>query len=627
MDDLGRTEQVEIPAVIFTDQAAGGHWLRFDKPRRLLIAYRPGEVAPCLQEADAALAQGSHVAGFISYEAASGLERGYETSLAYRMPLLWLGVFSAPTLMEIPAQPVSPGRAGAHPYRAFPKLEWQPELTAEEYESAVSQIRSRIAAGYTYQTNFTFRLRSTYFEDPWELFKFLYFNQPSPSCAYVETETWAICSASPELFFALDDSTLTVRPMKGTMPRGRWLAEDEFEARKLQASPKDRAENLMIVDMVRNDLGQICKLGSVQVRKLFDVERYPSVLQMTSTVQGSTDAAFSKIIGSLFPCASVTGAPKRETMKIIAQIERSAREVYTGSIGYITPTRRARFNVAIRTVVIDKRSGDAQCGIGSGVTWDSTPAKEYEECLLKSRFTARHRNFFELLETLRWNPPSGFCLLVRHLDRLESSAKFFGFRFDREQITTKLDAAVQNQIRVPLKVRLLLSATGAITIEATPLDHDPIPPRALVRFAESPVDPADLTLFHKSTDRSVYRRLLLAAPDCYDVLIWNTEEFVTELTRFNVIARVGDKWKTPRIEQGVLNGTLRQELLANDLIEEADLTIHDVRNAESIAAINSVRGLLVMKPGTTDTWFLDPVTEEHSRNHSLAPLIAKSILT
>jgi para-aminobenzoate synthetase/4-amino-4-deoxychorismate lyase len=609
MDDRGTKERIEIPTVIFPDQTAGGHWLRFDQPKRVLIAQSPAEVVPCLQEADAALAEGSYLAGFISYEAASGLERAYKTSNAYRMPLLWLGVFSAPTLMKIPAPPTF-----------LPKLKWKAELTAVEYESAVSQIRSRIAAGYTYQTNFTFRLRSSYFEDPWELFKSLYCNQPAPSCAYVETDTWAVCSASPELFFALDGTTITVRPMKGTMPRGRWLAEDECLARQLEASPKDQAENLMIVDMVRNDLGQICKIGSVQVPKLFDVERYPSVLQMTSTVEGSTDAPFSKIIESLFPSASITGAPKLETMKIIAHTERSAREVYTGSIGYITPTRQARFNVAIRTVIIDKRNGEAECGIGSGVTWDSIPEKEYEECLLKSRFTMQHRNFFQLLETLRWDAQLGFWLLRRHLDRLESSAKFFGFPFDREQIRTKLDAAVLNQVHAPLKVRLLLSATGDTKVETAPLDDDPIPPRVLVRLAGSPVDPADLTLFHKSTDRSIYRRLLRAAPDCYDVLLWNKEHFVTELTRFNVITWIRGKWKTPRIQNGVLNGTLRQELLANDRIEEADLTIREVRNAESICAVNSVRGILMMKPCATDTWFLERVTDEHLRSHGLAHL-------
>jgi para-aminobenzoate synthetase/4-amino-4-deoxychorismate lyase len=604
-------ERVPSPVVIVTDgELPQGRLLKFDQPQRLLVALRPEEVLPCLQEADAVLAQGYHVAGYLSYEAALGLDRAFETSQAYVMPLLWLGVFSEPTGTDVPK-----------PHAWSCLLHWRAELTPEEYRSAIASIRSQIAAGSTYQANFTFRLWSSYAGEPWELFCFLYHNQPSTCCMYVDAGRWAVCSASPELFFALRGSTLTIRPMKGTLRRGRRPDEDERQVSQLHLSEKDRAENVMIVDMVRNDLGRICKVGSVQVPLLFEVERHPTVLQMTSTVTGSTDAPFSKIVAALFPCASVTGAPKVETMRIIARTERSPREVYTGAMGYITPARQARFNVAIRTVIIDKHTGAAQCGIGSGITWDSSSDQEYEECLLKVRFTVPHRMPSQLLETLRWDPQAGFVLLSPHLLRLERSARFFNFRFDHHLARVRLEAAVENVDRVPMKVRLLLSVSGDLSVDVLPLGSDPLPACALVRFANSPVDKAKPTLFHKTTDRELYRRLLDSMPDCYDVLLWNEDTFVTELTRFNVLACTGGQWKTPPVEHGLLRGTLCQELLRVRLVEEAGLTKHDVRNAQAIAAINSVRGLLMLKPQAYDVWLLEPVTKDSAANPMFRPVV------
>jgi para-aminobenzoate synthetase/4-amino-4-deoxychorismate lyase len=598
------------PVVMVADRAeAPGRLLKFDQPRRLLVALRPEEVQDCLRQADDALAEGNHVAGYLSYEAALGLDNAFETSRAYLMPLLWLGVFSAPICTD-----------GPEPHFLSRSLDWRAELTPEEYRAAIGSIRSRIAAGSTYQANFTFRLSSSYTGDPWELFSFLYHNQPSTCCMYIDTGQWSICSASPELFFALNGSSLTVRPMKGTLRRGRWPEEDERLAGQLQLSRKDRAENLMIVDMVRNDLGRICDLGSVEAR-LFEVERHPTLFQMTSTVTGSTSASFSEIVSALFPCASVTGAPKIETMRILARTERSPREVYTGTMGYITPARQARFNVAIRTIIIDKQTGAAQCGIGSGITWDSTSEQEYQECLLKVRFTVRNRPTFQLLETFRWEPDSGFALLGLHLARLEQSARFFDFCFGRDQALSALDAAVQNVARLPMKVRLLLSISGDLTVNAAPLESDPLPIPALVGFADSPVDRENVKLFHKTTNRELYRRLLGLAPDWYDLFLWNEDEFVTELTRFNLLAFIGGRWTTPPVEHGLLAGTLRQELLRVGLVEEAALTKVCLRTAHILAAINSVRGLLVLRPKDVDAWLLEPMPEATACHPSFRPLI------
>jgi len=599
------------PVVMVTERAiAPGRFLKFDQPHRLLVALRPEKVQDCLRQADKALAQGYHVAGYLSYEAALGLDQAFETSRDYLMPLLWLGVFSAPTCTD-----------GPEPHALSRRLQWQGEFTPEEYRAAIGSIRSQIAGGSTYQANFTFRLWSSYAGDPWELFCYLFHNQPSTCCMYIDTGRWSICSASPELFFALDGSTLTVRPMKGTLRRGRWPDEDERLVRQLYLSEKDRAENLMIVDMMRNDLGRVCNVGSVQVPQLFEVERYPTVLQMTSTVTGSTSAPFSQIVSALFPCASITGAPKVETMRILARTERSPREVYTGSMGYITPARQARFNVAIRTVIVDKQTGAAQCGLGSGITWDSSPEQEYQECLLKSRFTVQDHQPFQLLETFRWDPKAGFVLLDLHLVRLEQSARFFKFRSDRHLVLARLEAATRNFSRIPMKVRLLLSVSGELSIDATPLESDPLPVPALVTFASSAVDRGDAKLFHKTTNRELYLRLLGSAPDCYDLLLWNKEAFVTELTRFNVLAWMNGRWTTPPVEHGLLCGTLRQELLRAGLVVEADLTKDNLVTAQTLAAVNSVRGLLLLRPIKDDSWLLEPVHESPDRDSTFWPLI------
>ncbi len=605
------SKRLPSPVVMVTDPAhAPGRLFRFAQPKRLLVALDPEQVQDCLRQADGALAEGNYVAGYISYEAALGLDEAFETSRAYLMPLLWLGVFSAPI-----------GIDGPEPHILSRSLEWQAELTPEEYRASIASIRSQIADGSTYQANFTFRLSSSYTGDPWELFSFLYHNQPSTCCMYIDTGRWSICSASPELFFSLEGAALTVRPMKGTLQRGRWPVEDERLARQLQLSPKDRAENLMIVDMVRNDLGRICDLGSVQARRLFEIERHPTLFQMTSTVTGSTSAPFSEIVSALFPCASVTGAPKIETMRILARTERSPREVYTGAMGYITPARQARFNVAIRTITVDKQTGTAQCGIGSGITWDSTSEQEYHECLLKIRFTAQDRSPFQLLETFRWGPDFGFALLDRHLVRLEESARFFDFRFSRDQALSALHAAVQNVARQPMRVRLSLSISGDLTVKAVPLESDPLPVPALVRFADSPVDREDVKLFHKTTNRKLYRHLLGSVPDCYDLLLWNEEGLVTELTRFNLLAFIDGRWTTPPVEHGLLGGTLRQELLSAGLAQEAALPKAGFRSRQVLAAINSVRGLLVLQPNDIDSWLLEPTPDASACDPVFRPLI------
>jgi para-aminobenzoate synthetase/4-amino-4-deoxychorismate lyase len=277
--------------------------------------------------------------------------------------------------------------------------------------------------------------------------------------------------------------------------------------------------------------------------------------------------------------------------------------------------------VAIRTVIVDKQTGAAQCGLGSGITWDSSPEQEYQECLLKSRFTVQDHLPFQLLETFRWDPKAGFVLLDLHLVRLEQSARFFNFRSDRHLVLARLEAAIRSFPHTPMRVRLLLSVSGELSIDAMPLESDPLPVPALVRFASSAVDWGDAKLFHKTTNRELYLRLLGLAPDCYDLLLWNKEAFVTELTRFNVLAWMNGRWTTPPVEHGLLCGTLRQELLQAGLVEEADLSKDHVVTAQALAAVNSVRGLLLLRPINDDSWLLEPIHEGPDRDSAFWPLI------
>ena len=336
------------------------------------------------------------------------------------LPLLWLGLFHAPEVWSD-----LPDTALAHTLGP-----WEPAIDRATYRQAIAAIKEQIAAGYTYQINYTFPLGAAFKGEPWPLFVQLALAQRGRYAAYVDTGRHVVCSASPELFFQKADGVLTSRPMKGTAPRGRTVAEDEAQRAWLFASEKNRAENVMIVDMIRNDMGRVAEVGSVRVPVLFEVERYPTVLQMTSTVTSRTNVSVADVFKALFPCASITGAPKVSAMGIIADLEPAARGVYTGAIGYLAPGGRAQFNVAIRTVVVDRQTGRATYGVGSGVVWDSDADEEYDECLLKARVLAAERPDFELLETMLWRPETGVFLLDRHLERLADSAEYFGIAVD-----------------------------------------------------------------------------------------------------------------------------------------------------------------------------------------------------
>ncbi|MGE0387098.1 MAG: aminodeoxychorismate synthase component I [Gammaproteobacteria bacterium] len=581
------------PRVVLRDFATG-RWLDYGRPRRIVQAARIEDVAAAVRTVQDEVERKSlHAAGWLSYEAAPAFAPALRTRAPDRFPLLWFGLFDPPAASDALPDPAPPPQAPLH---------WQPSIDAADYRRAFEEIRTRLRDGDSYQVNYTLRMRARVEEDPWQLFLRLADAQASTCGAFIDAGDWIVCSASPESFFRLDGERIESRPMKGTAARGRWYAEDRRRARALRESVKQRAENLMIVDMVRNDLGRIARTGSVAVPTLFATEPYPTVWQMVSTVAASTDAPLDEILAALFPAASITGAPRRRTMEIIADLEDSPRRIYTGAIGCLAPGRRVQFNVAIRTVLIEAATRQAEFGVGGGVVWDSRWEREWEECRTKARILNLARPRFDLLETLLWQPGSGFALLGRHLRRLADSARYFGYPCDTRAIRRALRRAVGELPQEPHRVRLTLARDGAVHVSSTSLAGVPAG-FADLTLARAPIDAADPFLYHKTTHRRVYEDALRACPGFADVILYNADGEVTESTIANVVVEIDGRLCTPPLRCGLLGGTQRAALLAAGRIRERVIRVDELLAAPRILLANSVRGLhpvrLIMPPGPT----------------------------
>lgn len=569
-----------INTVIIYD-AANEKWLRFTNPTEIIRADDIHEVLPKLQLTEKkTYERRCYAAGFISYEAAPAFDSAYKTHRPTSFPLLWFGIYEKPKIIDLPEPPI-----GSYPTL----LDWSITTDKNRYIDAIARIKQLLERGETYQVNYTIRQYAQYFDDPWLLF--LNIARNAPYAAFLETDEYAICSASPELFFELRQHHLTSRPMKGTAPRGRTNEEDQKLRELLYQSQKDRAENVMIVDMVRNDIGRVATVGSVKVPKLFEIEKYPTVWQMTSTITAKTNAPISKIMTALFPCASITGAPKVNTMKIIANIEDTNRNIYTGSIGYITPDNDAQFNVAIRTVLLNKAEGRIEYGVGGGIVWDSVDTREYEECLLKTKIVTEPQpdTSFSLLETILWTPQDGYFLLSYHLDRMRDSAKYFDFPYDADNIKDKLRSTAVLLRDADYKVRLLLTRDGTVTCQYEPLRRSITTKPKRVRVAQEPIDSTNPLLFHKTTNRRVYDSAKAKFPDYDDVLLWNEKGEVTESCISNIVIKCNGKLITPPMQCGLLNGTYRSFLLEQNKIVERTISLEEITRATQIYLINSVR--------------------------------------
>ena len=568
----------------------GNGWLRFEKPVEVLTARTPNELFRCLEKIETS---GLWAAGFVSYEAAGAFDDALKTHQSGKLPLLCFGLFHPPSHERF-------GATGTY------KLgNWTPSVTRGEYAGAIAAIKEHIAAGDTYQVNYTFRLNADFSGSPFDFFCDLAEAQQGRYAAFIETDKFAICSASPELFFELKDGVIISKPMKGTMPRALTAEADRAVAEALKNSAKDRAENIMIVDMIRNDIGRVAEAGTVETLSRFDVEKYPTVWQLTSTIQGKlsqrregakrekalfgklSDSAplrenFTDVMRALFPCSSITGAPKAKTMEIIRSLEKGPRGVYTGAIGFVAPDGAAQFNVAIRTAVI--QNGKAEYGIGGGIVWDSNPEEEYREALSKAAILTKKMPEFQLLETMLWEDGKIF-LLERHLKRLADSAEYFDFTIDAAAVR---DSLCDLKFDEPKRIRLLLDKAGKFEIQNFEIKRGEDTASTLA-IAKEPVDSGDVFLYHKTTNRSVYEKVEADFPDADDVLLFNERGEITESCIANVVVELDGRKVTPPVSCGLLSGTFRDELIAKDEIEEGIITPTDLKRASAIWLINSVR--------------------------------------
>jgi para-aminobenzoate synthetase/4-amino-4-deoxychorismate lyase len=560
-------------------------------------------------QAEQYLDKGYYLAGWCAYELGYLLEpalAGFR--LSGSVPLAEFGIYRLPHIYDHKTRTFA--GAGLWPEREPPPDGYEldhlrPNLDKADYLAAVEQIKRYIEAGDTYQVNYTFKLLFDFTGSIEDFYLALRRNQSVAYGAYLRHGSRRILSFSPELFFRRQGTRCLVRPMKGTIGRGRTPEEDAELAAFLENDVKNRSENVMIVDLLRNDLGRLCRPGTVVAEPLFAVETYESLHQMTSTVIGELHSGLSlaEVFASLFPCGSVTGAPKIRTMQIIRELERAPRGVYTGAIGYLGPAGEAVFNVPIRTVVFD--GGRGEMGIGSGIVYDSRPETEWEECLLKGRFLTHAQPAFELIETLVWLPGEGYWLLARHLARLEASARHFDFAFERKEAEQVLAATAGRFNAQPHRVRLALSKDGRLAVR-TVLGPQPVrdlPPEdgdlPCVLLSSRQVDSGDRYRYHKTSLREMFEkeRARAIGAGCFEVLFCNERGEITEGSITNVFIRQGGRLLTPPVRCGLLPGVFRQHFLENAFLPVAEVVLYpeDLATADALYVANSVRGLVQVR--------------------------------
>ena len=569
----------------------GREWLSFADPIDTIVAWTIEDVVPAMRRVEEAAANGSWAVGFVSYDAGPAFDAAIASHRADDTPLLAFGLFADSTPDEFDPE---------DPAGAFSAGPWHPTIDQDRYEAGVRAVKEHIAAGNTYQVNLTLRLHGQFEGDPLGLFRTLARSQRGDHLVYLDFGSHALCSASPELFFRrtpLPDggTKLFSKPMKGTRARSVDATTDARLADELVASEKDRAENTMIVDMMRNDFGRIARIGSVAVPDLHIVESYPTVHQMISSVTAETDASLTEVFGATFPPASITGAPKVATSRIITALESDGRGSYCGAAGLVAPDGRAEFNVAIRSVWIDRSAGTAVYGTGGGIVWDSDPTEEWHETRTKTRVLESAPAPFELFETMLYVAGGPIIpeitLLDRHLTRLAASAERFGFDLDLDEIRRRLEAI---EARSPQRVRLVIGPDGSVSIATAPINPtigDPwIVPIDHCSDGRSPVQSGDLFLQHKTTHRTVYDAARARHPHAPDVILWNERGELTETTIGNLVVDLDGQLLTPARHCGLLPGTFRAELLDHGKITEAVLPVSCLADAREVFMINSVRG-------------------------------------
>jgi len=575
----------------------------FGKPFAMIEAWHLPEVSDALAKVARFQEKGAFLAGYIAYEAGAAFEpklAAVAPAASKHLPLLRFFAYEDAMMLspQMADRHIADTCAQGHQI-SLPEADW----SFDEYTPRMARVLEYIRRGDIYQANLTFPLTGNLQGEPLSLYAALRSAQPVGFGAYLQMSDATVLSLSPELMIRRSGDRLITRPMKGTSPRGSCVAEDQVRRRSLRKDPKERAENLMIVDLLRNDLSRVCRPGTVDVRNLFEVETYPTLHTMTSTVVGELEGERSSadILAALFPCGSVTGAPKIRAQQIIQELEDCPRGIYTGAIGYLEPSGDFSFSVAIRTLTITQ-DGRYVYPVGGGIVSDSSVTREYEEALLKGRIISDEAQPFDLIETIGWSDDRGFTLLGRHLERLESSAAYFGRPYDRARILHALEEATSPQEATNLRLRLLLATNGQVSIRAAPLETALPTPLPFV-FAEERVDAADPYLRHKTTRRTKFDRALAAAKKdgAMEALFENQYGEMTEGAWTSLFVERGGKLLTPPLSSGLLPGTLRADLLAGGRAREAVLTREDIASADTVYLGNSVRGLMRAQILDTET--------------------------
>ncbi|MBL4801231.1 MAG: aminodeoxychorismate synthase component I [Emcibacter sp.] len=577
----------------------------FQNPVHMIVAESSGDITAAFNEMQKYLADGYYLAGWVSYETGLFLE-GKLTNLgqdSYAVPFLSFGVYEncqSLTAEESEAHWATMSASGGYGVDNL-----RLNVSRAEYEAAFSKIHEYLMAGDVYQVNFTLKSLFDFTGLPEAYFAAMRKAQKVEYAAFITSDELSVLSLSPELFFRKEGRKITVRPMKGTCARGRTVAEDKKNSDFMRNDEKNRAENLMIVDLLRNDLTKISTPASVKVKSLYDMEKYRTLFQMTSTIESEAPEGMDMVdmLKVLFPCGSVTGAPKIRAMEVIAELEKGSRGIYTGAIGYMGPNGEGCFSVPIRTVTID-HEGRGEMGIGSAIVADSHMGSEFDECLLKAEFATRNFKDFHLIESLRWSgekAEEGYDLLTLHMNRLKSSAQYFDFTFDEQAIREdlKIHASCLDPLKI-WKVRLLLSSLGQYSIVSTAIESHKKGERRFITLSENRVNSRNAMLFHKTTDRKFYDQELgqhQKKHDSYDVLFVNEKGELTEGAYNNIFLKQGEILYTPCLTSGLLNGTLRQSLMmdSDTQLEEKCLMLSDLQQADSIYMGNSVRGLVEVR--------------------------------
>lgn len=574
--------------------------LLFLDPISELIAESPEQIESVFRQIDSYLAHGQYVAGFVSYDCGEATHNipVRDPAPSDRLPLIHMGVFRAPIVFDHRTGHII-GFSGTISENTPESLATARversilEISEDDYTRRIQSVQDYLAAGHSYQVNFTDRVTGSFEGSPSAFYRHLIDQQPVSYAAYLDLGSRQILSLSPELFYRASNGKISVRPMKGTWPRGLSLADDERAADQLRHDPKNRAEHVTIVDLLRNDLGKVCKLGSVHVDRLMHVERYTTLHQMTSTVSGSLDTAktSSEVFKALFPSGSITGAPKQRTMEIIREIERMPRGVYTGSIGWFGPNGEAGLNVAIRTLTVS--ASTFVLGVGGGITADSIPHEEYAECKLKASFlhTQRHtqKKDFHLIETMR-AVSAHIPLLDVHLRRLRDSAVYFEIPLDEHALRRDIARLLEHHFESEQRVRLTLEQDGQWNIAISPLEPIAWSGRALLSSHRT--DASDVFLRHKTSNRQVYEAAFRDARQRgYDeVLFTNHDGFVTEGAISNIFLLLDGILVTPETDCGLLPGVQRNHILAsNPSSKSRKITLQDLLRAEQIWTCNALR--------------------------------------